>query len=372
MARAVPAACSGGNAQVGCTRRTGLLLQQTQVALTVTAPLTPPHTPLPGPVQPRTFRYGDTSVVLKEGSLGDGTGAKVWTCAHVLSRWALARQEGLAAMARWCMQQYQSVAECMLQARAGRVGQLMLKHTMLPAPHPSCHLCRELASHPQIVRDRRVLEIGAGCGACGILGAKLGAAEVVLSDYVDTILLLLRDCVHLNASSGSGGGEECNEVAAGDSTANGTAANGAANGAAAAAAAAADAGEEEEDLSTWDPEDASECGSDADFGALFAEAGGQRQQQQQQGKEQQQAAWDAPPMRICFHDWQDDVDRLSPSERAALAAVPGMPATTAVPPGASIETPSGSGSGAPGLGAEETFDVVVGTDILYEWCAWAG
>lgn len=37
---------------------------------------------------------------------------------------------------------------------------------------------RELAAHPEIVRDQEVLEIGSGCGACGILAAKLGARQV--------------------------------------------------------------------------------------------------------------------------------------------------------------------------------------------------
>ena len=38
--------------------------------------------------------------------------------------------------------------------------------------------CRELAAHPEIVRGQVVLEIGSGCGACGILAAKLGASQV--------------------------------------------------------------------------------------------------------------------------------------------------------------------------------------------------
>ena len=37
---------------------------------------------------------------------------------------------------------------------------------------------RHLTAHPQLVRRRRVLELGSGCGLCGILAAKMGAAEV--------------------------------------------------------------------------------------------------------------------------------------------------------------------------------------------------
>lgn len=41
-------------------------------------------------------------------------------------------------------------------------------------------MCRELAAHPEAVAGARVLELGAGTGVCGILAAKLGAAQVVL------------------------------------------------------------------------------------------------------------------------------------------------------------------------------------------------
>ena len=39
-------------------------------------------------------------------------------------------------------------------------------------------LCRHLVDNPALVRGRRVLELGSGTGLCGIVAAKLGAAEV--------------------------------------------------------------------------------------------------------------------------------------------------------------------------------------------------
>lgn len=39
-------------------------------------------------------------------------------------------------------------------------------------------LCRHLIAHPEIVAGKGVLEIGAGCGLCGILAVKLKAREV--------------------------------------------------------------------------------------------------------------------------------------------------------------------------------------------------
>ena len=98
--------------------------------------------------------------------------------------------------------------------------------------------------------------MGAGCGVSGILAARLGAARVVLTDYLPAVLRNLRDNVHLNAVPHAvpyavlAPGEEGS----------------------AAAGAGEDAGPSGE---AWDPEDASEC-SDLEefFGAEGDEEGG--------------------------------------------------------------------------------------------------
>ena len=141
---------------------------------------------------------------------------------------------------------------------------------------------REMASHPETVRGCTVLEIGAGCGACGILAAKLGASRVVLGDYVGAVLQNLRDCMHLNAAAHGG------------------------------AAAAAGAGGAAADKAEWDPEDASECGSD-DFDAFLAEATGRggggggggsgSGSRAAHGQQAAATAWDADAMHVRFHDW---------------------------------------------------------------------
>ena len=48
--------------------------------------------------------------------------------------------------------------------------------------------CRELLSHPEIVAGQTVLEIGSGTGLCGIVAAKVGAAQVGLEVHVKLIL----------------------------------------------------------------------------------------------------------------------------------------------------------------------------------------
>lgn len=234
--------------------------------------------------------------------------------------------------------------------------------------------CREMVAHPDVVSGHRVLEIGSGCGGCGILAAKLGAAEVVLTDYSDPVLRNLQDCLRLNAAgaSAANGATHC---AANNRHAAVTASTAAAGENDAAAAAAAEQRRQMlADAEAWDPEDASECGSD-DFDDLVGEAlgGSGRGAAELSGAAGQaiadpSASWDvaSPCMRIRYYDWQDSFAELDDAERAALLRVPGVPQSAAVAPGASIDTASND-SGAPGLGTAEQFDIIIGTDILYEW-----
>ncbi|KAI5062007.1 hypothetical protein GOP47_0022546 [Adiantum capillus-veneris] len=49
-------------------------------------------------------------------------------------------------------------------------------------------LSKKLLSLQKSFQDKRVIELGSGCGLCGLLVAKLGACEVVLTDYEPEIL----------------------------------------------------------------------------------------------------------------------------------------------------------------------------------------
>ncbi|GIV20155.1 MAG: hypothetical protein KatS3mg023_1906 [Armatimonadota bacterium] len=48
--------------------------------------------------------------------------------------------------------------------------------------HAAVGLCQYLCNHPQLVRGKRVLELGTGLGLCGIVAQWLGG-EVTLNDY---------------------------------------------------------------------------------------------------------------------------------------------------------------------------------------------
>ena len=62
-------------------------------------------------------------------------------------------------------------------------------------------LSRYLCVHPELVRGKRVVELGAGAGAVGLVCAALGAQRVVLTDMAEA-LPLLRDNVARNAKVG--------------------------------------------------------------------------------------------------------------------------------------------------------------------------
>lgn len=204
--------------------------------------------------------YGPFTVTIKEGTLVDGLGARVWAVAH--------------------------------------------------------SLCSMLVEKPALVQHKTVLEIGAGTGLCGILAAKLGAAQVTLTDYEGPVLRLLRESVAANASCAAANGScplyadatlpNCYEI---------------------------------EDLE-FDPEDAEECDDLDDFllGASKESA-------------PKTLYWDLDNMRVRYMDWTGDLIRLQGK---------------AEPNGGKKALRGAEGEVVPDMDVSETFDVILGSDILYE------
>mmetsp|Transcript_23547 Transcript_23547/g.50838 ORF Transcript_23547/g.50838 Transcript_23547/m.50838 type:complete len:307 (+) Transcript_23547:332-1252(+) len=65
-------------------------------------------------------------------------------------------------------------------------------------------LCQYLIEHPHVIRGKKVLEVGAGVGLCGVVSAKvLGASSVLLTDGDQLVLGNLRHNMELNELLGS-------------------------------------------------------------------------------------------------------------------------------------------------------------------------
>jgi predicted nicotinamide N-methyase len=214
------------------------------------------------------------SVTIQEGALGQGVGAKVWSAALVL--------------------------------------------------------CQELADHPsQLVQGKQVLELGSGCGVCGIVAAHLGAERVVLTDYGDDVLQLLRQCMHLNSCEKKEREKEDTDI-----------------------------GNIVNNMEDWDPEDASTCSDEAE---LFGERGGgaeQRNSDDDDGgggggggtvstQKQQQQPWEIDNMEVRFLDWNQALHNGDSSNGGGLDGV-------------------ATGTIAPALLSLSLFDIIIGSEVIYE------
>uniref|UniRef100_M4B2J8 FAM86 N-terminal domain-containing protein n=1 Tax=Hyaloperonospora arabidopsidis (strain Emoy2) TaxID=559515 RepID=M4B2J8_HYAAE len=62
----------------------------------------------------------------------------------------------------------------------------------------SHYLSRYLWHHPELVQDKRVLELGAGTGICSIVSSKLGAMHCMATDGDEEVVELLAKNVHVN------------------------------------------------------------------------------------------------------------------------------------------------------------------------------
>uniref|UniRef100_A0A7S3Q159 Calmodulin-lysine N-methyltransferase n=1 Tax=Chaetoceros debilis TaxID=122233 RepID=A0A7S3Q159_9STRA len=71
-------------------------------------------------------------------------------------------------------------------------------------------LCEYLTNYPNLVKDKKVLEFGAGVGLCGIASHLMGAARVLMTDGDTDVLDNLRHNVNLNIKTS--GDEEKSSV----------------------------------------------------------------------------------------------------------------------------------------------------------------
>ncbi|KAA6419328.1 MAG: hypothetical protein FRX49_10727 [Trebouxia sp. A1-2] len=273
-----------------------------------------------------TINYGDLSVNIKEGPLGDGLGARVWVVAHTL--------------------------------------------------------CRELVEHPGIIAGKSVLEIGSGCGLCGIVAAKLGAAQVMLTDNEDKVLFNLRDCVAINSNTSSPHAamelpssptraaslsphdmSAPAEATSDRHVAAATAQSGQCQDsvpalvqhrAAADDCNVADADEPYESL--LDPEDADSCD---DLDGFFKHANPHAV------AARDTTSWDHGNMHVRYLDWAEAM-AMEVAQTAQNKDSSNVVAAAANHAAADSSSQQQAKTIAPHVQADETFDVIIGTDIMYE------
>jgi hypothetical protein len=73
--------------------------------------------------------------------------------------------------------------------------------------HAGYELASYLIEHPELVRGKRVVEIGCGCGLVGIVAGALGAKSVLLTD-LDIQLPVIQRNISLNQGLFDGSGSE--------------------------------------------------------------------------------------------------------------------------------------------------------------------
>eukprot|EP00890_Picochlorum_soloecismus_P001574 jgi/Picsp_1/2417/NSC_05878-R1_protein len=208
--------------------------------------------PISHGIRLKTISYGGHDIVIKEGALGDGVGAKLWLVARVM--------------------------------------------------------CREMSSNPDMVFAKDVLEIGAGVGACGLLASKLGARSVVITDYVDTLLINLRDVLPLNGGTGYNSNEK-------------------------------------EDL-------------EEEVTYTFS---GDFYKEKEQNRAINVSKWSSGNVAVRFLDWEDSLVAIAETATSSIEHLEDDRGK-----GGPLDGPS-SRNVAPPLAGSELFDVIIGTDVLYEW-----
>mmetsp|Transcript_11898 Transcript_11898/g.22290 ORF Transcript_11898/g.22290 Transcript_11898/m.22290 type:complete len:261 (-) Transcript_11898:63-845(-) len=77
----------------------------------------------------------------------------------------------------------------------------LLESTGMTLWRGSEKLCQFLSDNPNVVRDKYVIELGAGLGLCGIVAHKQGARQVILTDGDTNTLRNMRSNVALNVDT---------------------------------------------------------------------------------------------------------------------------------------------------------------------------
>lgn len=266
-----------------------------------------------------SFTYDGVTVHIREGALGDGLGAKVWSVCHIM--------------------------------------------------------CRELVRHPEIFRGQQVLELGSGTGLVGLVAAAAGAQQVVMTDYEDQVVDNLRTCMHMNTAAAAAAAAASQQQQQASSAAEGTQSH-ALDDLFGGSTDEDEQQQQQQQSGAAVPDDAelfddADSVEDLDLSAMLGRSSsGTATAAASSSRSPADAAaaaaagltaWEADNMAVRLLDWQESADALEAAEQSRSP-----PPAADMPEQQQASSSSSQPDRAPCVPLQQQFPVILANEVMYE------